>query len=81
MLQRINDEETIIATFLSPTHFCLSRIRFRYAKLDVLQHSRNSILKQVANETKRTVYRLKHGLLSDYLRQQLKSPTIQMTFA
>jgi hypothetical protein len=38
-------------------------------------------LKQVANETKQTVYRLKHGLLSDYLRQQLKSPTIQMSFA
>jgi hypothetical protein len=38
-------------------------------------------LKQVANETKKTVYHLKHGLLSDYLRQQLKSPAIQMTFA
>ena len=38
-------------------------------------------LKQVANETKQTVYHLKHGLLSEYLRQQLKSPAIQMTFA
>jgi hypothetical protein len=38
-------------------------------------------LKQVANETKQTVYHLKHELLSDYLRQQLKSPAIQMTFA
>ena len=38
-------------------------------------------LKQVANETKQTVYHLKHGLLSDYLSQQLKSPAIQMTFA
>lgn len=38
-------------------------------------------LKQVANETRQTVYRLKHGLLSDYLRQQLKSPAIQMRFA
>jgi hypothetical protein len=38
-------------------------------------------LKQVANETKQTMYRLKHGLLSDYLRQQLKSPAIQMSFA
>lgn len=28
-------------------------------------------LKQVANETKQTVYRLKHELLSEYLRQQL----------
>jgi hypothetical protein len=33
------------------------------------------------NETQQTVYRLKHALLSDYLRQQLKSPAIQMTFA
>lgn len=38
-------------------------------------------LKQVANETQHTVYRLKLELLSDYLRQQLKSPAIQMTFA
>lgn len=38
-------------------------------------------LKQVADETHQTVYRLKHALLSEYLRQQLKSPTIQMTFA
>lgn len=38
-------------------------------------------LKQVANETKHTVYHLKHSLLSDYLRQQLKSPAILMTLA
>jgi hypothetical protein len=38
-------------------------------------------LKQVANETKQTIYRLKHGLLSDYLRQQLRSSAIQMSFA
>ena len=38
-------------------------------------------LKQVANETKQTVYRLKHGLLSEYLKRQLKSPAIQMAFA
>ncbi len=38
-------------------------------------------LKQVANETRQTVYHLKHALLADYLRQQLKSPAIQMTFA
>ena len=38
-------------------------------------------LKQVANETQLTVYRLKQGLLSDYLRQQLKSPAIPMSFA
>ena len=38
-------------------------------------------LKQVARETKQTVYQVKHGLLSEYLRQQLKSPSIQMSLA
>jgi hypothetical protein len=38
-------------------------------------------LKQVAQETQRTIYQVKHDLLSDYLRQQLKSPTIQMMLA
>lgn len=38
-------------------------------------------LKQVAVETHRTLYRLKHDLLDDYLRQQLKSPTVQMRLA
>ena len=38
-------------------------------------------LKQVAEETEQTIYQVKHGLLSDYLRQQLISPTVRMTFA
>ena len=38
-------------------------------------------LKQVALETHRTVYQVKHDLLSDYLRQQLKSPSVQMCLA
>jgi hypothetical protein len=38
-------------------------------------------LKQIANETKQTVYYLKHGRLSEYLRQQLKSPAIQIALA
>lgn len=38
-------------------------------------------LKQVAEETQRTIYQVKHGLLSDYLRQQLKSPSIKMALA
>jgi hypothetical protein len=38
-------------------------------------------LKQVAVDTQRTVYQVKHGLLSDYLRQQLKSPSVQMCLA
>ena len=36
-------------------------------------------LKQIAQETRRTIYRVKHDLLSDYLRQQLKSPVIKMS--
>src|SRR5674476_1049208 len=36
---------------------------------------------QVAQETSQTIYQVKHGLLADYLRQQLKSPTVKMTFA
>lgn len=38
-------------------------------------------LKQVAHQSQRTIYQVKKGLLSDYLRQQLKSPAIQMTLA
>jgi hypothetical protein len=38
-------------------------------------------LKQVAEETKRTIYRVKHALLDDYLCQQLKSPTVKMRLA
>lgn len=35
-------------------------------------------LKAVAAQTGRTIYQLKHGLLDDYLTQQLKNPSIQM---
>lgn len=38
-------------------------------------------LKQVAQETRQTIYQVKHGLLSDYLRQQLMSPAIRMSLA
>ena len=38
-------------------------------------------LTQVAHETGRTIYQVKHDLLSDYLRQQLKSPTVKMELA
>jgi len=38
-------------------------------------------LKQLAAQTGRTVYQLKHGLLDDYLCQQLKNPSIQMSLA
>ena len=38
-------------------------------------------LKQVAYQTQRTIYQVKHGLLDDYLRQQLKAPTIKTCLA
>jgi hypothetical protein len=38
-------------------------------------------LKGLAIQTGQTVYQLKHGLLDDYLCQQLKSPSLKMTFA
>ena len=38
-------------------------------------------LAQVAYQTGRSVYQIKHGLLEDYLRQQLKTPSIPMTLA
>jgi hypothetical protein len=38
-------------------------------------------LKQVATHTVRTVYQVKHDLLSDYMRAQLRAPTLQMVLA
>lgn len=38
-------------------------------------------LKTLAYESGRTVYQIKHGLLHDYLVQQLKSPSVQMILA
>lgn len=38
-------------------------------------------LKQLAAQTGRTVYQLKHGLLDDYLCQQLKNPSLTMSLA
>ena len=38
-------------------------------------------LKELAAQTGRTVYQLKHGLLDDYLCQQLKNPSLKMSLA
>jgi hypothetical protein len=35
-----------------------------------------SVFKELADRTAPTVYQLKHGLLSDYLKPQLRNPTI-----
>lgn len=34
------------------------------------------VFKELANKAQQTVYQLKHGLLSDYLKQQLRNPAI-----
>jgi hypothetical protein len=38
-------------------------------------------LKNLAYQSGRSIYRIKHGLLRDYLVQQLKNPTIRMVIA
>jgi Transposase DDE domain len=38
-------------------------------------------LQQVAWQTAQTLYQVKHGLLSNYMRQQLKSPSVAMLLA
>jgi hypothetical protein len=38
-------------------------------------------LKALAAQTGRTVYQLKHGLLDDYLMQQLRNPSLRMVLA
>jgi hypothetical protein len=38
-------------------------------------------LKRLAFQAGKTIYQLKFGLLSDYLRSQLKHPSIPMTLA
>jgi hypothetical protein len=40
-----------------------------------------SHLKQLAYHSGQTVYRIKRGLLHDYLVQQLKNPSVQMVLA
>jgi hypothetical protein len=38
-------------------------------------------LKELATQTGRTIYQLQHGLLDDYLVQQLKKPSLKMALA
>ena len=40
-----------------------------------------SRLKDLAYQTGQTIYRIKHGLLQEYLIQQLKNPTVRMVLA
>ena len=38
-------------------------------------------LTELAHQTKQTLYQLKHGLLDDYLTQQLRNPSLKMALA
>jgi hypothetical protein len=40
-----------------------------------------SRIKTIAYQTGKTIYQVKHGMLSDYLIEQLKHPSVQMTLA
>jgi hypothetical protein len=54
------------------------RIQRNHIACSLLVWSR---LKQLAYQSEQTVYRIKRGLLHDYLVQQLKNPTVQMVLA
>ncbi|MDQ3834556.1 MAG: transposase [Actinomycetota bacterium] len=55
-----------------------SRIQRNHIACALLVWSR---LKHLAYQSGRTVYQIKHGLLHDYLVQQLKNPSVQMVLA
>jgi hypothetical protein len=55
-----------------------SRIQRNHIACALLVWSR---LKHLAYQSGRTVYQIKHGLLRDYLVQQLKNPSVQMVLA
>jgi hypothetical protein len=39
------------------------------------------IVQRFPRKTHTTIYKLKHDMLSDYLRQELRSPSVRMAFA
>ena len=55
----------------------VAKREFNAVTLLVLIWSR---LKVVVHKTSKTVYQIKHGMLSDYLIEQLKHPLVKMTF-
>ena len=56
----------------------MGRIQRNHIACSLLVWSR---LKHLAYQSGRTIYQIKHGLLHDYLVQQLKNPTVQMVLA
>lgn len=57
----------------------------RMAKSSIQRHHCASLvwlrLTGIARKTQQTVHRITHGLLNDYLCQQLKNPSVRMRFA
>ena len=70
--------ETKQTTGLEGCQCRLGRIQRNHIACAILVWIR---LKQVAQQTGTTLYQLKQGLLDDYMRSQLRSPTIKMQFA
>jgi len=70
--------ETKQTTGIEACQCRLARIQRNHIACAILVWVR---LKQVAQETASTLYQLKHGLLDDYMRSQLRSPAILMQFA
>jgi hypothetical protein len=70
--------ETKQTTGLENCQCRLARIQRNHIGCAILVWIR---LKHVAHQTASTIYQLKQGLLDDYIRQQLRSPAIQMQFA
>lgn len=55
-----------------------ARIQRNHIACPLLVWSR---LKAIAYQTGKTVYQIKHGMLANYLIEQLKTPSVQMTLA
>jgi hypothetical protein len=70
--------ETKQTTGLEGCQCRLARIQRNHIACAILVWIR---LKQVAQQTGKTLYQLKQGLLDDYMRSQLRSPAIKMQFA
>jgi hypothetical protein len=65
-------------TGLERCQCCKARIQHNHVGYAFLVWIR---LKELAAQTGRTVYQLKHGLLDDYLIEQLKSPSLKIVLA
>jgi hypothetical protein len=72
------DRETKQLTGIEGCQCRTGRIQHNHIACALLVWSR---LKDLSYQSGRTIYRIKHGLLQDYLIQQLKNPSAQMVLA